>query len=44
MNVFLGQHVQANLTAPQNSHAASCFLCLTKHTFFAMLKKTKGNS
>jgi hypothetical protein len=36
MKGFLGQSVQANLTA-------SCFPRLTKQSFFAMLKKTKGN-
>jgi hypothetical protein len=43
MNIFLGQPVQANLTSPPNNHTARCFPRLTKHTFFAMLKKTKGN-
>jgi len=43
MNSDLGKRVQDDLASLPKDHAASCFSSLTKHSFFAMLKKTKGN-
>ncbi len=43
MIFHLRMSVQANLTSPPKDHTASCFPSLTKHSFFAMLKKAKGN-
>lgn len=43
MNFYLRKSVQAYFTSPPENHTTNCFPCLTKHTFFAMLKKTKGN-
>jgi hypothetical protein len=49
MSFYLVRHVQNGLvlfrsfTIPPKNPAANGFPSLTKHTFFAMLKKTKGD-
>lgn len=43
MNSYLRKNVQVNFISLPKNHTIRAFVSLTKHSFFAMLKKTKGN-